>query len=701
MQTRFIGDVGGATWQNRVASILAGFALLGAFAASARAQATLGTPGVSGDQLIFVYDARPDRITFLSVANVSDETINLNVTMYGEGLTRQLVGQTITLTSAANAVIDPTSFGGGGAADTAGLAIFTPVVSAQDPTPVVPPEPIVGGFTFANLSLSSGFGQNPFARSAVRSGSLARPAPGTEIDGSSVVYQRFDPGILNIPVYFDPATLSPPENDGNRVLIAAFADEYGGGFGVAPVRTEAAVSFFDGAGQLIAENSVWVEGVFFSDLQTMAGNAAIDGGSGKVFFEIGAKGGNIFGLFSQSIGTYAAGQRMPSVAQIPRGVEPTPVQPTPEPTPPDMPFDRNALLGQFADELILPVVRDFASQASSLADDARAWAAGPNNSTRAAAQAGWVATMESFQVLEPMQFGPAGSASMFAGGLGIRDEIYSWPTVNYCAVDQTTVDEDFRDSNFFQSNLVNVYGLDTLELLLFREGVDNECTPRIDINRNGTWDTLVAAGALTQRQADYAVVVADGILEQANRLRDAWEPSGGNFAGDLRNAGIGASVYDSAKEALDEVFAAFFFLDTDLKDQKLAIPAGISPECPNEVCPEDVEFPFSRRSKLALAANLDGAAGIFAGAGTSGEGFVWYLDDVGAEALGDRMSSQLATAREAIEAIPGRLRDALTTDPASVDAAYAAVQLFTTDLKSEFVSVLNLTIPQEGEGDND
>ena len=141
-------------------------------------------------------------------------------------------------------MIDPSAFGGGGAAGTAGLAVVTPVVSSDDLTPVVPSQPIVGGFTFANLQLSSGFGQNPFARSAVGAGSGAPAAPGTQVDGVSVVYERFDPGILNIPVYFDPATLAPPANDGNRILIAAFADRYDGAFSIAPVSTQAAVTFF-------------------------------------------------------------------------------------------------------------------------------------------------------------------------------------------------------------------------------------------------------------------------------------------------------------------------------------------------------------------------------------------------------------------------------------------------------------------------
>lgn len=674
---------------------VAGFVAAGA--APAVAQATLGTPSVSGDQLIFLYDARADRTTFLNVANVSDDTVYVDVALYAGDLTTEVSGGTLSLAAAANVVIDPGSFGNGGANGTAGLAIVTPVVGAEDLTPVVPPQPIVGGFTFANLSLASGFGQNPFARSASNVGSSTRPAPGTVVDGVEVAYERFDPGILNIPVYFDPATLSPPENDGNRVLIAAFADRYEGAFSIGPVSTQAAVTFFDNAGVRIAENSISIDGLLLSDLQAVSGNAEIDGRSGKVFFEVNAQGGNVFGLFSQSIGTFAAGQRMPAVDEVPVGVDPPP-----EPTPtPNLPFDRGTLLGQFADELVLPGVREFASRAQALSDAVGAYAASPGDSTRAAAQAAWTTAMATFQKLEPMQFGPGGSASMFMGGEGIRDEIYSWPITNYCAVDQTTVDDDFRDADFFQRELVNVYGLDALELLLFRAGETNECDPRVDINREGTWDALVGSGGLQQRQADYALVVAQGIAQQANRLRDAWEPSGGNFAAELRNAGNGGSVYGSAKEALDEVFAAFFFVDTDLKDAKLGVPTGISPECVDAVCPQDVELPFSRTSKSAILANLDGAAGIFAGEGTAGQGFAWYLRDMGATALADRMTSQLATSRAAVAALADSLADAVVTDPEAAQNAYSQIQLFTNDLKSEFVSVLNLTIPQEGAGDND
>lgn len=309
-----------------VAATLAGSLLLGSTIADAQ---TLGTPGVIGDQLLYIYDARTDRVAFLNISNVSDETIFLNVALYNAELTQQLVGEVVALNGAANTVIDPMSFGNGAADGSAGLAVITPVMSLENLTPVVPPHPLVGGFTLANLSLMSGFGQNPFARFAVNAFGV-RQAPGTVVDGASVVYERFDPGILTIPAYFNPSTLAPPENDGNRVLLAAFSDDYDGAYGLSPVSTTASVTFLNNVGQrIVNQNAVPVNGVLLSNLQEISGGANIDGASGKVFLEVASNGGNVFGVFSQSLNTFAAGQRMPRANVVPMGGD----QPVPTPTP--------------------------------------------------------------------------------------------------------------------------------------------------------------------------------------------------------------------------------------------------------------------------------------------------------------------------------------------------------------------------------
>lgn len=300
--------------------------LIAASAVGAGAQ-TIGVPDVSGDQLLYVYDARASRVPFLTVANPSDETVFIDVAFYSQDLSSRLGGGVIELVSAANRVIDPTSDFGGSANGNAGLAVLTPVVSASDATPVVPPEPLVGGFTLANTQLGSGFGENPFARFAV-TGSGERAEPGVTVDGTTVSYERIAPEILVVPVYFNPQTLEPPDRDGNRVVLATFDDEYGTPFAVSGRSDSASARFFDGSGVPIATTAVPVNGVLLSSLQEIAGGANVLNGSGKVFFDVNPGSGNYFGLFSQSLGTFASGQRLPEALSIPvgnPGGSPTPV----------------------------------------------------------------------------------------------------------------------------------------------------------------------------------------------------------------------------------------------------------------------------------------------------------------------------------------------------------------------------------------
>lgn len=275
----------------------------------------LRVPDASGDQLIYVYDARTDRVPFLTIANPSNDTISVEVVFYDQGLS-SLGGGVLTLTSAANQVVDPTTAFGGVANGQAGLAVFTPVVSAEDRTPIVPGEPLVGGFTLANVALGSGFGGNPFGRLAV-TGSGARATAGSTVDGGSVAYETFEPGILTVPVYFNPQSLAPPEIDGNRVFLASFGDVYGASFTIQAAAQNLTATYFDGSGVQLGQSGVEVNGLLLSDLEALAGTAL--NSSGKVFFSGASDSANLFGLFSQSLGTFASGQLMPAANIVPTG----------------------------------------------------------------------------------------------------------------------------------------------------------------------------------------------------------------------------------------------------------------------------------------------------------------------------------------------------------------------------------------------
>lgn len=284
----------------------------------ARAQSLIAAPGTSGDQLFFFYDATPGHTLFLVVGNISQSSLTLEVDWYSQDLSQRLAQQFQVLAAGANVILDPGQVQG--VAGNAGLTVVTPVMSATDPRPVVPSVfretlaaapsgSLIGGFTLADLSANSAFGQNPLARVAVDAAGN-RAAAGAIVDGTAIRYQRIAPEALFIPFYFNPSggTLT------NRAFVGAFEDRYAAsGFSIGPVSLTLGAALLDANGANFATGNLAVDGVAITTLQALAGGASFTS-SGKVFLGVSnalPANANLMGLMSQSLGTFAVGQGMP------------------------------------------------------------------------------------------------------------------------------------------------------------------------------------------------------------------------------------------------------------------------------------------------------------------------------------------------------------------------------------------------------
>ena len=73
----------------------------------------------------------------------------------------------------------------------------------------------------------------------------------------------------------------------------------------------------------------------------------------------------------------------------------------------------------------------------------------------------------------------------------------------------------------------------------------------------------------------------------------------------------------------------------------------------------------------------------------------------GASELASTLSGKLDSAVAAIEEIDGSLQAAVTSNHSQVQTAYDAMKSLNDDLKTQFVTTLGLSVPQEGAGDND
>jgi predicted lipoprotein len=343
----------------------------------------------------------------------------------------------------------------------------------------------------------------------------------------------------------------------------------------------------------------------------------------------------------------------------------------------------------------------FATTASTFEQKAKALALAATedarNEARTEARAAWEAAIDEWQKLEMMQYGPAAVATQ-PGGLDLRGPIYAWPLFSRCLVEQQLVSKVYDTS--FSNLLANSRGLGAAEFLLFYDGSDNACGPTAAINTDGTWSAL-AGGDLSARRAAYAYAAVADVASYGRKLDVAWDPAQGNFVNELAKAGRGSATYKSDQLAFNSLSDALFYVESDVKDMKVARPLGIA-NCDKATCPEAVESPYAKRSKQHLVNNLAGFRAVFFGCATDATALDDLLIAVGAGALVAEVKAALDAADAAVAALTSRdLEAALVNENDKFRAVHAALKRLTDILRTEFVSALNLELPRRVEGDND
>jgi predicted lipoprotein len=309
-----------------------------------------------------------------------------------------------------------------------------------------------------------------------------------------------------------------------------------------------------------------------------------------------------------------------------------------------------------------------------------------------AAQAAFRVAMARWSRAELFQFGPAASSSMSAGrdiyqGKGGRDRIYSWPTVSRCRVEEQLA-EAMPDPS---SALISARGLFALEYSLFFAGQGSECAAS---SRTAMVFGQLSADALSERKARYAAALSADLGAQAQVLIDAWSPSGDNFLERFKVA----EGYPSEQEALNVLGWALIYVEREMKDWKLGIPAGFTMTAPVSMA----ESPYAGFGTEALRENLRGFRALFQGCGAQGEGigFDDWLQDAGHGELSDAILEEYEKSQRALD----MLAPLPMASKAQLEAAYTTLRGLTSLLKGDLFgagSPLGLKLPASVEGDTD
>lgn len=349
---------------------------------------------------------------------------------------------------------------------------------------------------------------------------------------------------------------------------------------------------------------------------------------------------------------------------------------------------RQQFVADFADQTLLPALESFEASAGALEEAAAAFAANRNDDTLVAAQEAWRVAMNAWQHIELFLVGPAGSMTDVAGGEDVRDEIYSWPLTNRCRIDQETVEEAYADPALLSVELVNVRGLDAMEYLLFDADTDNACSPISRLNMEGSWEAV--RDSIPERRANYAATAASLIHDSSTRLIALWRDG---YRAELVGPG---ENYGTVQEALNAITDALFYLDTEVKDMKLAGVAGVA----EVIGPETRESLDANVSIPNLRANLNAFALAFRGA-DGAVGLEELLQSAGAGDLATRMNSAIDDAIAELASLSPDIPTLVAADERAMLPAYERIKDITDLLKTEFVGILDLELPSRAEGDND
>ncbi|PKD44471.1 imelysin family protein [Rhodohalobacter barkolensis] len=332
-------------------------------------------------------------------------------------------------------------------------------------------------------------------------------------------------------------------------------------------------------------------------------------------------------------------------------------------------FDRQAILENWADNIILPAFENFAAETESLKEAANDFTTSPNEQTLNDFREQWLASYKAWQHVSMFEMGRAME-------IRYRDNINLYPT------DTSLILENIETNtyNFELPSQNAAQGLPALDFVLYGLGENDQSILSF-------YTTDEDAEAYKNYVTDLAIRIdslTDEVLEYwQNVYRDEFVSDSGNGA----NSSLNMMVNDY-----------IFYYEKALRAGKIGIPAGVFSGSPLS---DRVEAYYSGEySKELFLESLDAAQNFFNGthfgSEQKGESLSSYLEFLettkDGESLETLINIQFETARQEAQSLNNNLSEQVETDNNQMLVTYDELQKNVVFMKVDMLQALNISV---------
>lgn len=264
----------------------------------------------------------------------------------------------------------------------------------------------------------------------------------------------------------------------------------------------------------------------------------------------------------------------------------------------------------------------------------------PSDATLDAAREAYGAAREPWKRNEVFDFGPYIAGPHRYG-----------PTLDFWPVRPSSIEAVLNDPDAVAGSAdalgADERGLPVLDFLLFERGSD-----------------AFEAGT----RCAYAKILSEDLVALSRGIRDAWDPSSGDYLGAMLRSGEGDGAFDDIALAFGEVLNHLGFAVANARKKRLADPLG-GGDRPD---PDAVESRFSGRSLDDVRDILRGVEDVcFTPVGAEARSLGDLLELANRPDLPRKLRAALGAGRAALDAVPEPLALAVVESPGSVEHAIA------------------------------